>query len=115
MFNQIRDVRGILSVFEFKKLPFKPKRVFLLHDLYKDRGGHYHKKCKQIITVVKGKCDFILENKKNKVITKMQKVAIGTSVYIAPYVKISIQKPTKDCIICVICNKSYDPKDAYYD
>lgn len=116
MFKQVKDERGILTAIEFNKLPFKPKRVFLLHNFNQKeiRGGHYHKKCKQYLFIISGKCDIILESKKFGN-TVLQSCVTGVSVNIPTYTKITIQKASKDCVICVLCNKKYDPKDAYYD
>ena len=117
MFKQVKDDRGILTAIEFNKIPFKPKRVFLLHnfDIKKIRGGHYHKKCKQYLFVISGKCDIILENKKTSLKTELSDCVSGIQVNLPIYTKITIQKPSKDCLICVLCSKKYDPKDAYYD
>lgn len=116
MFKQVRDERGILSAIEFKQLPFKPKRVFLLHDLNKkERGGHYHKKCKQYLFVISGKCDILLEYKKTALKTTLKACSSGIEVNLPVYTKITIKNASKDCVICVLCSKKYDPKDAYYD
>lgn len=114
MINIIKDKRGILSAIEFIKLPFKPKRVFLLHGLKASRGGHYHKKCKQYLFIVSGKCTISLEDKKTNKNTTLI-VTAGEQVYLPCYTKIVIKNPSKDCIICVLCNKKYDPTDVYYD
>ena len=116
MINIAKDKRGTLTAIEFNQLPFKPKRVFLLHNFNckESRGGHYHKKCKQYLFVISGKCNIILEYKKFGK-TCLQSCIAGTSVNVPTYTKITIRKASKDCVICVLCNKKYDPKDAYYD
>lgn len=117
LFNQVKDKRGILSALELKNIPFRVKRIFLLHNLNtkEKRGGHYHKKCKQYLIVISGKCNIILEYKKTDKIEEYKKVSKGAQFYIPKYCKITIDKPSKDCYICVLCNKKYNSKDAYYD
>lgn len=116
MFNQVKDERGILSAIEFKDLSFKPKRVFLLHNLNRkeERGGHYHKKCKQYVFILSGKCEVLLEFKKSGMKELIHSIT-GMCVYVPPHTKITIKKASKDCIVCVLCDRKYDPKDAYYD
>lgn len=116
MFKQVKDKRGTLSAIEFKKLPFKAKRVFLLYDLVnkQSRGGHYHKKCKEFLFIISGKCNILLEDKKQGTID-LHCLKVGESILVPTYTKVTITKPSKNCVICVLCNTKYDPKDAYYD
>ncbi|MDC1317698.1 FdtA/QdtA family cupin domain-containing protein [Flavobacteriaceae bacterium] len=49
------DDRGILtSVEEHKDVPFKIKRIFYMHDIKKNRGGHAHIDTDQIIIAISG-------------------------------------------------------------
>lgn len=49
------DRRGILTVIESGvDLPFEIKRVYFLHHILKDRGGHAHRDTHQIITALSG-------------------------------------------------------------
>ena len=44
------DVRGSLTVFErAQEIPFEIKRVFIVHDVYGDRGGHAHIDTDQVL------------------------------------------------------------------
>lgn len=48
--------------------PFEIKRVYYIWDTVHDaiRGRHAHKNLQQVIICVKGECDFILDDGKNK-------------------------------------------------
>jgi len=63
--KNIADNRGCLTVFQ-KNIPFKIKRVFVLSNLKKDRGGHKHKKTTLAISVFNGSCQIDIFFKKNK-------------------------------------------------
>jgi hypothetical protein len=63
--KNIIDQRGYLTVFE-KNIPFKIKRVFVLSNLKKNRGGHKHKKTILAISVFNGSCKIDIFFKKRK-------------------------------------------------
>jgi hypothetical protein len=63
--KNIIDSRGCLTVFE-KNIPFKIKRVFILSNLKKNRGGHQHKKTILAISVFNGSCEIDIFFKKSK-------------------------------------------------
>ena len=50
------DARGSLVELDFRRLPFVPKRVFLVEGAEAGcvRGGHAHKRCRQILVCVRG-------------------------------------------------------------
>ncbi len=52
------DDRGNLSVLEDFDIPFEIKRIFFIYDVDRSvRGGHRHKKTRQALICVKGKCE----------------------------------------------------------
>ena len=64
-FRSSRDKRGLLTFAEgMKDFPFQLKRIFWITDVSKEhkRGGHAHKKCKQMICCVKGSFRLIIHN-----------------------------------------------------
>jgi hypothetical protein len=63
--KNIIDCRGDLTVFE-KNIPFKIKRIFILSNLKKNRGGHKHKKNILAISVFNGSCVIDIFFKKKK-------------------------------------------------
>jgi hypothetical protein len=53
--NSIQDERGSLTVAEVNGIiPFEIKRIFLVHDVVKDRGGHAHRDTDQVLIAVSG-------------------------------------------------------------
>ena len=51
-----RDATGNLTVVE-KLLPFEIKRFYYIYDVKDIRGGHRHKKTKQALICLGGKCE----------------------------------------------------------
>jgi dTDP-4-dehydrorhamnose 3,5-epimerase-like enzyme len=53
--NSIQDERGCLTVAETNGIiPFNIKRIFLVHNVLKDRGGHAHRDTDQVLIAVSG-------------------------------------------------------------
>lgn len=62
---KISDVRGNLTVVEeFSEVPFLIKRTYFLYDVPSgaERGGHAHKKLRQLIIALSGSFDVILDD-----------------------------------------------------
>lgn len=62
---KICDPRGNLTVVEqYVNVPFSPKRVYWTYDVPggESRGGHAHKKCKEMIVAVSGSFTVSLDN-----------------------------------------------------
>ena len=54
-FNSIEDDRGILTSIEGEEsIPFDIKRVFYMHHLKSDRGGHSHYDTGQVVIPING-------------------------------------------------------------
>lgn len=65
----IEDKRGKLAVFENgNNCPFEVKRTYCIFDVNgnEERGFHAHKKLEQICVCLKGSCDFVLDDGKEK-------------------------------------------------
>ena len=64
-FRSFRDHRGLLTFAEgMKDIPFPLKRIFWITDVSSEynRGGHAHRKCKQMICCVKGSFRLVIHN-----------------------------------------------------
>ncbi len=62
------DERGkLISLESNKNIPFEIKRVYYIFDTLPDqiRGQHSHKNLEQIIIVMDGACQFVLDDGKN--------------------------------------------------
>lgn len=65
---KINNTRGNIGVIENETIPFEIKRVYYLFDVPSGakRGGHAHKKLKQVILAISGSFDVVLKDGKSK-------------------------------------------------
>ena len=65
---KINNNKGNIGVIEMHTIPFEIKRVYYLFDVPTGakRGGHAHKKLKQVLIAISGSFDVILKDSKNK-------------------------------------------------
>jgi len=55
------DDRGVLTAVEGGvDIPFRIERVYLVHHVTADRGGHAHRETSQVVTAVSGSCEMLL-------------------------------------------------------
>lgn len=65
---KINNTKGNIGVIENDTIPFDVKRVYYLFDVPSGakRGGHAHKKLKQVILAISGSFDVVLKDGKSK-------------------------------------------------
>ncbi len=65
---KINNTRGNIGVIENSTIPFEVKRVYYLFDIPSGakRGGHAHKKLKQVLIAISGSFDVVLKDGKSK-------------------------------------------------
>tara|TARA_A100001011_G_scaffold314891_1_gene333271 strand:+ start:35064 stop:35420 length:357 start_codon:yes stop_codon:yes gene_type:complete len=105
---QFKNSTGTISVIE-KKIKFKVKRVYFIYDIKGIRGGHKHKKAKQFLMCLKGKCDLIIVHNKKK-----KKIHLSNNkkgVLLNPSDWHEIRNANNKTIIAVLASEFYDKKD----
>lgn len=72
---KINNTRGNIGVIENDTIPFDVKRVYYLFDVPSGakRGGHAHKKLKQVILAISGSFDVVLKDGKSKEIVTLNR------------------------------------------
>ena len=65
---KINNTKGNIGVIENDTIPFNVKRVYYLFDIPSGsrRGGHAHKKLKQVLIAISGSFDVVLKDGKSK-------------------------------------------------
>ncbi len=65
---KINNTKGNIGVIENNTIPFDVKRVYYLFDVPSGakRGGHAHKKLKQVLIAISGSFDVVLKDGKSK-------------------------------------------------
>lgn len=106
------DERGILTVIE-KIFVNDIKRVYYIYGADdKTRGGHRHKKTKQVLIALCGSCDIYSEtpeSNKTFLLNTPKKALI-----VEPEDWHTMQNFSKDCILLVLASEYYE-KDDYID
>jgi len=72
---KINNTKGNIGVIENDTIPFDIKRVYYLFDVPSGakRGGHAHKKLKQVLIAISGSFDVVLKNGKSKEIVTLNR------------------------------------------
>ncbi|UQD57609.1 FdtA/QdtA family cupin domain-containing protein [Flavobacterium sp. K5-23] len=72
---KIENSQGNLAVIEHNAIPFDIKRVYYLYDIPSSakRGGHSHKKLKQVLVAISGSFDVVLKDGSQEQIVTLNK------------------------------------------
>lgn len=106
------DMRGDLSVIEFKKLlPFPVERVFYTYgvDSSEARGEHAHKKCEQFLIALHGSLHVIVDDSIHR-----EEFILNSPIYglHLPSGCWGIQyKHSPDCVLLVLASLGYEAED----
>jgi dTDP-4-dehydrorhamnose 3,5-epimerase-like enzyme len=107
---KISDTRGSLIFIESgTHVNFDVKRVFYIYDVRDKRGGHAHKKCKQVLIAINGEFDVIADNGHEK--EKYTLENPYTALYVPEMTWIIIENFSDKSICLVLCSDIYDEKD----
>lgn len=108
------DYRGSLIPLEFSKIPFTPKRIFVVNDVPINtiRGNHSHHTTKQLIICTNGSIDVILYDGMNEITTNLQK---GDTILVPELIWDSQKFLTDNSEIIVLCSTPYDYNDYIFD
>jgi acetyltransferase-like isoleucine patch superfamily enzyme/dTDP-4-dehydrorhamnose 3,5-epimerase-like enzyme len=106
-----RDMRGTLSVTDFSKLPFAPKRCFFVYDVPNSeiRGEHAHKECHQLLMCVKGSVDLYVDDGRLRKHIVLDQPTIG--VHVPPNIWASQFNYSVDAVLVVFASHEYDSSD----
>lgn len=115
-FKKNGDGRGFLIAVEAnKEIPFEIKRVYYIYDTPKDviRGRHAHKTLQQVIVCLKGSCNFMLDDGKEKVSIHLDEPDMG--LYIGNNVWREFTNFSSDCVLMVLASEYYDEEEYIRD
>ena len=116
----VEDPRGVLTAVEgLRDIPFEIKRIFYMHHIQSDRGGHAHRDTDQIVIAVAG--SFVLELFDGKHYKQFDMDDPTKGVYIPRMIFINMFKFMPGSVCLVLANSYYDmrrsfrTKEAYLD
>jgi dTDP-4-dehydrorhamnose 3,5-epimerase-like enzyme len=114
---RVVDARGNLSFVEGNQhIPFNIARVYYLYDVPGGavrRGGHAHKKLKQLLIAVTGSFDVVLDDGVTKQTVRLDRAYKG--LYISNMVWRELENFSSGSVCLVLASMHYDEKDYYRD
>lgn len=111
-FNKLGDYRGSLTSIEGGvDTPFPIRRVYYLYYTLAEirRGFHAHKKLKQILVCITGKCKVLLDDGEKKEIVELCEPNLG--LYVDTMVWREMYDFSPDCVLLVLASDHYKESD----
>lgn len=106
-FTSNRDERGVLTAIESgQDTPFVIKRIFYMHHITTDRGGHAHKETDQVVVAVAGSFKLELSDGSNSKNYELNDPTKG--LYIPRMVFIRVHDCSEDMVCLVLASTHYD-------
>jgi hypothetical protein len=101
------DARGVLTSVEGGiDIPFEIKRVFYMHHINTDRGGHAHRDTEQVVIAAAGSFKMDLSDGKDTRTFSLDDPMRG--VYTPPMVFIKLHDFSPDAVCMVLASTHYD-------
>ncbi|ASQ30947.1 dTDP-6-deoxy-3,4-keto-hexulose isomerase [Campylobacter avium LMG 24591] len=107
-----KDKRGSLIALEnLKTVPFEIKRVYYIYDTKPDvdRGGHAHTNLEQILIMMDGACEVLLDNGKEKKSIILNRPDVG--LYIGKNMWREMKNFSYGAKLLVLASDFYDEKE----
>jgi len=105
------DTRGILTAVESERdIPFPVKRIFYMHHITTDRGGHAHRETDQLVIAVAGSFKLEIFDGTGKETYIMDDPRRG--LYIPRMVFIQVKGCSPDAVCLVLASTYYDIKKS---
>ena len=101
------DSRGVLTSIESCiDVPFEIKRIFYMHHIVSDRGGHAHRDTDQVVIALSGRFIIALSDGHTKKIIEMNDPAKG--IYIPRMIFIEMYDFSSGAVCGVLASTHYD-------
>ena len=108
----VSDARGVLTVIEaVRDIPFEIKRVFYMHHIVQDRGGHAHRDTDQVVIAAAG--SFSLEVCDGKDTKRFAMNDPTQGLYIPRMIFITMSDFAPGSVCLVIANSFYDMSRSF--
>ena len=108
----VADARGVLTAIEgTRDIPFEIKRIFYMHHIVQDRGGHAHRDTDQVVIAAAG--SFSLEVFDGKETRRFDMNDPTQGLYIPRMIFISMTHFAPNSVCLVIANSYYDMSRSF--
>lgn len=105
------DNRGVLTSIESGiDIPFTINRIFYMHHIVSDRGGHAHKDTDQVVFAISGCFKIVLSDGTEKKTFVLDDPTRG--IYIPRMIFINMHDFSPDAVCCVLASTHYDIKKS---
>jgi dTDP-4-dehydrorhamnose 3,5-epimerase-like enzyme len=103
------DPRGALLPLDFDRLPFEPRRIFVVHDVPAGttRGGHAHRSSRMLLVRLAGRIDVELRAGGDRAMVVLDRS--DTALLLEPGVWAAHTYVTADATILVLADEPFDP------
>jgi hypothetical protein len=107
----VYDSRGVLTSIESgMDIPISIERIFYMHHVSQDRGGHAHTDTDQVIIAISGDFQIELYDGTNKVVYKLNNPTSG--LYVPKMIFIRLFDFSANAVCLVLANTHYDMKKS---
>ena len=108
----VTDPRGVLTAVESTRdIPLEIKRIFYMHHITQDRGGHAHRDTDQVVTAISGSFHIELFDGTNTLEFDLNDPTKG--LYIPRMIFISMSQFTEHAVCLVLANSFYDMSRSF--
>ncbi len=108
----ITDDRGSLSVLD-RDLPFEIKRVFYIHGVKKNRGGHGHLKSKTILIALSGSLDVVVQTPTENMAFHLDSPEKG--LYLEAVDWHAMENFSSGAVLLVLASEHFENTDYFYE
>lgn len=115
-FEEHGDNRGtLISLEEYKNIPFDIKRVYYMFDTKENvrRGYHAHKALEQVLVCVRGECKILIDDGNEKEYICLNKPNIG--LHLKPGIWREMYDFSEDAVLMVVASELYIEEDYIRD
>lgn len=106
------DSRGsLISLEDHKNVPFDIRRIYYMFGTQEgvSRGYHAHKALRQMVIAVRGSCQFVLDDGRERVALTLNNPAQG--LVVEEMIWREMHEFSEDCVLVVLANSHYDESD----
>ena len=89
-----------------RDVPFDIRRVYFVHRIVADRGGHAHLDTHQVVVAISGHCDMMLTDGTDECVHRLDRVTRG--LYIPPMLFIRMTAFAPDTVLASFASTHYD-------
>jgi dTDP-4-dehydrorhamnose 3,5-epimerase-like enzyme len=108
--KSISDTRGVLTAIESEiDIPIEIKRIFYMHHVTDDRGGHAHLETDQLIIAISGSFKVELYDGFEKKEYFLNDPTKG--LYVPRMIFLNLMNFTKDAVCMVLANTHYEENE----